>query len=128
MEKIKRLPDSELDIMLVVWEAKEPVSRAYIEQRVQEKKELATTTILTLLSRLCDKGFASCEKQRNMNLYTAIIREEDYKKSESHSILKKLYGNSIKTFVTSFCVNDKISDDQIAELQAFLDEQKEGRK
>lgn len=90
MEKFKRLPDSELDIMLVIWEAKEPVSRAYIEQQIKKKKKIAATTVLTLLSRLCDKGFVSCEKKGNMNLYTAIVNDQDYKNSESRSIIKKL--------------------------------------
>ena len=128
MEKIKRLPDSELDIMLVLWDVTEPVSRAYIEQQIQKKKEIATTTVLTLLSRLCDKGFVSIEKQGNMNLYSPLIKEQDYKNSESRSIVKKLYGNSLKTFVASFCMNDKISEEQLNELQVFLNEQKEGRK
>ncbi|AEV68623.1 BlaI/MecI/CopY family transcriptional regulator [Acetivibrio clariflavus] len=128
MEKFKRLPDSELDIMLVIWEAKEPVSRAYIEQQIKKKKKIAATTVLTLLSRLCDKGFVSCEKKGNMNLYTAIVNDQDYKNSESRSIIKKLYGNSLKTFVASFCMDNKISDDQLNELQAFLDQLKERRK
>ena len=42
MKKIKKPPDSELDIMLVIWEAGVPVPRAYIEQHVQEKRALAT--------------------------------------------------------------------------------------
>lgn len=128
MEKMKRLPDSELDIMLILWEVTEPVSRAYIEQQIQKKKEIATTTVLTLLSRLCDKGFVSIKKQGNMNLYSPLIKEQDYKNSESLSIVKKLYGNSLKTFVASFCMNDKISEEQLNELQAFLNEQKEERK
>lgn len=63
-----------------------------------------------------------------MNFYTAIVNEQDYKNSESRSIIKKLYGNSLKTFIASFCMNDKISNEQLNELQAFLDQLKEGRK
>ncbi|HOQ02190.1 MAG TPA: BlaI/MecI/CopY family transcriptional regulator [Acetivibrio clariflavus] len=88
MEKFKRLPDSELDVMFILWEAKEPVSRAYIEQQIKKKKKIAATTVLTLLSRLCDKGFVSCEKKSNMNLYRAIVEEQEYKSSESRSIIK----------------------------------------
>ena len=31
---LKKLPDSELDIMLIIWEAKKPISRAYIESQI----------------------------------------------------------------------------------------------
>ena len=126
MKKIKKLPDSELDIMLVIWEAGVPVSRAYIEKHVQKKRKLATTTVLTFLSRLIKKGFVSSEKQGNMNIYTAIICEQDYLNAESKSILKKLYGNSLTSFVASLYDGNAISDEQLEELQDFL--KKEVRK
>jgi len=127
-KKIKRLPDSELDIMLVIWEAGKPVSRAYIDERLREKKNLAVTTVLTYLSRLIEKGFVSCERQGKMNVYSAAIKEEDYLASESKYLLEKLYRCSLKTFVASLYSNDAISDGEISELQEFLNKAKERRK
>ena len=49
---INRLPDSELDIMLVLWKYEPPMTRIEIERVVNEKKALAPTTILSLLTRL----------------------------------------------------------------------------
>ena len=49
---ISRLPDSELDIMLVLWNHEPPMGRLEIERVVNEKKKLAPTTILSLLTRL----------------------------------------------------------------------------
>lgn len=43
---ISRLPDSELDIMLVLWNHEPPMGRLEIERVVNEKKKLAPTTIL----------------------------------------------------------------------------------
>lgn len=127
-KKIKRLPDSELDIMLVIWEAGKPVSRAYIEERLREKKNLAVTTVLTYLSRLIEKGFVSCERQGKMNIYSAAVNEEDYLASESKYFLEKLYNGSLKTFVAALYNNNAISDDEISELQEFLNKAREGRK
>ena len=46
MKKVPcRLPDSELDIMLVLWHNKPPMSRLEIERIVNEKKTLAPTTV-----------------------------------------------------------------------------------
>lgn len=127
-KKIKRLPDSELDIMLVIWEAGKPVSRAYIDERLKEKKNLAVTTVLTYLSRLIEKGFVSCERQGKMNIYSAAVNEEDYLASESKYFLEKLYNGSLKTFVAALYNNNAISDDEISELQEFLNKAREGRK
>lgn len=107
-EKIKRLPDSELDIMLIIWDAGEPVSRSYIEKHINEKKNLAPTTILSSLSRLIDKGFVSSKKQGKSNIFSALVDENDYLRNESKSILEKLYGNSLKKFVAALYQGDNV--------------------
>lgn len=70
---ISRLPDSELDIMLVLWNHEPPMGRLEIERVVNEKKKLAPTTILSLLTRLEKKGFVSAKKEGKMNLYTPLM-------------------------------------------------------
>ena len=43
-----------------------------------------------------------------MNLYTPLVSQEDYQANESKSVLEKLYGNSLKKFVTSLYQGKKI--------------------
>ena len=119
---ISRLPDSELDIMLVLWNHEPPMSRLEIERVVNEKKDLAPTTILSLLTRLEKKNFVKVTKQGKMNLYTPLISQEEYQQSESKSVLEKLYGNSLKKFVASLYQGKKMNQDDIKELHDFLEE------
>ena len=49
LKDIRRLPDSELELMQIIWQQEPPVSRLEIEQRVCAHHALAPTTILTLL-------------------------------------------------------------------------------
>ena len=131
---INRLPDSELDIMLVLWKYEPPMTRIEIERVVNEKKALAPTTILSLLTRLEKKNFVKVTKQGKMNLYTPLISQEEYQQSESKSVLEKLYGNSLKKFVTSLYQGQKMDEqdslyqgkkmnqDDIKELHDFLEE------
>ena len=46
----QRLPESELDIMLVLWNGTPPMTRPEIEKVINTKKKLASTTILSLLT------------------------------------------------------------------------------
>ncbi len=118
----QRLPDSELDIMLILWTHTPPMSRSDIELVMNEKKQLAPTTILSLLSRLEKKNFVSVEKQGKMNLYTPLVSQEEYQRSESRNVLEKLYDNSLKKFVASLYHGKKLNEDQIQELSDFLQE------
>lgn len=45
----QRLPESELDIMLVLWNGTPPMTRPEIEKVINIRKNLAPTTILSLL-------------------------------------------------------------------------------
>lgn len=125
---ISRLPDSELDIMLVLWNHEPPMSRLEIERVVNEKKKLAPTTILSLLTRLEKKGFVSARKEGKMNLYTPLVTQEEYQQQESRSVLEKLYGNSLKRFVNALYQGEKMKKEDIQELSDFLKEMEEDQE
>lgn len=93
---LQKLPESELDIMLVLWKQKSDMSRSEIEKIVNQKKTLAPTTILTLLSRLEKKGFVSIKRVGNLNKYHWLVSQEEYQQKEGKGMLEKLYGNSVK--------------------------------
>lgn len=118
---MKRLPDAELELMMMIWEAGEPVSRLDIEQRMQGGKEVAPSTTLTLLSRLEERGFVKREKRGKLNYYTALVEKEPYLKETGRSLLKKLFGGSLSSFAAALYTGEELSEKDIAELQAFID-------
>ncbi len=119
-KELRRLPDSELELMQIIWQQQPPVSRACIEQAVCDRHALAPTTILTLLTRLCEKGFLSVEKQGRANLYWPLVSRRDYLASESRSLLEKLYCGSMKTFASALC-DSGISKEDLQELRSLLE-------
>ena len=124
----QRLPESELDIMLVLWNHTPPMNRMEIEKVINTKKSLAPTTILSLLARLEAKNFVEVTRQGKMNLYTPLVSQSDYQAHESQSVLEKLYGNSLKKFVTSLYQGKKVSSEEIQELSDFLKELEDREK
>ena len=118
----QRLPESELGIMLVLWNGTPPMTRPEIEKVINTKKNLAPTTILSLLTRLEAKNFVEVTKQGKMNLYTPLVSQTDYQAHESRSVLEKLYGNALKKFVTSLYQGKKSSSEEIQDLSDFLKE------
>lgn len=123
---MKTLPESELEIMMIIWEYDVPVSRMQIEERL--KKEVAAPTILSFLNRLEAKGFVSVEKIGKVNWYTPLVREEDYLRRESRNILQKLCRNSLKNFITALYDGEEMTDRDLDELKEFLEEKSARRK
>ena len=119
---IQKLPESELDIMIVLWKQKNDMSRSEIEKIVNQKKTLAPTTILTLLSRLEKKGFVSVNRDGNLNKYRWLVSQTEYQQKEGKGMLEKLYGNSEKNFVAALYQGKEIDDEDMKELEGFLKE------
>lgn len=119
--QIKRLPDAELEIMLVIWKTGKPVSSSYILDQLQGKRNWALATLMTVLSRLVDKGFLYCEKEGRSNTYRPAILETEYKESEGKSTLEKLFGNSLQDMVMSLYNGKAIDKSDLAELRKLLD-------
>jgi len=123
---MKRLPDSELEIMMIMWEANEPVTSAYVCEKLKNKKDWKITSVLTFLARLVEKGFVTSRREGKVNIYSAVISDEEYLQNESKLILRKLYGNSLTTFVASLYDSNAISDDDLSELREFIDKETKG--
>ena len=125
-KNIRRLPDSELEVMQAIWacspragENTQPVSRGQIEEVLQDA-EMAATTLLTLLSRLTDKGFVQTEKIGRSNVYTPLISQADYLASQSRSFLNKLCGGSLSTFASALC-DSGLTKEELDELRQLLE-------
>ena len=122
---MKKLPDSELEIMLIIWEYERPVTRFEIEDKLDEERNLSPTTILSFLSRLQEKGFLEVSKEGKNNVYSAIIDKESYMQAESKNMLKKLYKNSVKNFLASLYDGDNLSEEDLQELEAYIEERRQ---
>ena len=118
---MKKLGDAELEIMLAVWEAGEPVPSSYVQEKLRGRRDWALPSILTSLSRLVDKGFLSCQKRGKSNWYHPLVSEKDYKAAEGRGLIDRLYGGSFTGMVASRCDGRAIDEDDLAQLRRYLD-------
>ena len=113
---MKRLPDTELEVMKALWASERaPVPRSSLEEALRARG-WATNTFNTYLSRLTEKGFVSCEKRGKTNYYTPQVRQADYLAFESGAVLNKVFGSSLKSFVASLARGGALRDGELDEL------------
>lgn len=118
---IRRLPDTELAVMQALWASDTPVPRAQLEERLAQTHPMATTTLLTLLSRLSEKGFVRVDKEGRKSLYAPLVTREDYLAAQSRSFIQKLCGGSLSTFASALC-DSGLSKEELEELRELLKE------
>lgn len=122
MENIK-IPDAELEIMMIIWDSLGGVTSEDIMSKLEGKKTWKRTTVLKFLSRLTERGFLSVEKKSKTNVYYPIIKQDDYLEYECKNFLEKICQNSVKKLVATLYSSNTISDDDLAELKEFIDKE-----
>ena len=121
MEEKKRLPDAELAVMQAVWAQSGEEGRADIEGALASHGWSANT-LNTYLTRLCEKGFLTSRREGRNNLYTPLVSRDRYLEFESRSVLKRLYGGSLGSFVAALNAEQPLEQREIDELRQFLDD------
>ena len=119
---IKRLPDSELEVMQAIWALEPPVARVEIEEVLKDSYPIAMTTLLTLLTRLSEKGFIKIEKVSRSARYYPLVSQQEYLAQQSKNFLQRLCGGNMSTFATALC-DSGISKEDLAELRELLDKE-----
>ena len=121
--KKNRLPDGELEVMQALWSLEAPVPRGDLEEAMAKVRPLAQTTLLTLLTRLADKGFVRIEKQGRSSVYTPLVSREDYQAKQSRRFVDQMFGGSMSAFASALTASG-IPKEDLEELRRLLEEGK----
>lgn len=122
---MKRLPDTELEVMKALWAFGPDTPRSVLEDKLAPFG-WAANTINTYLARLADKGFVAVRREGKSNLYTPLVGRDEYQAFDSRVVLDRLYG-SPRNFVAALA-REGMGQDELEELQALLDQLNGGRE
>lgn len=117
---IQQVSDSELELMKIIWANGGTALYAHImEELVQTGHSWQKNTVITLLSRLAEKGLLKTNKIGRRNEYTAIVPEKDYQAAQTRTFLNKLYEGSAKGLVATLIQKEMLSEEDYEELRRF---------
>jgi len=122
-----RLPDAELDVMLVLWDSDKPIKASTIMERLEGKRDWSMSTLHVLLARMTDRGVIDSTTEKNYRLYVPLITKDSYRQNETKNFLRKLYDNSAKRLIVSLIENDEdITSEELDEIGKLIDSKKKG--
>ncbi len=117
---IQQVSDSELELLKIIWaEGGTALYARIMEVLADMGNTWQKNTVITLLSRLADKGLIQTKKIGRRNEYTAIVSEEDYQTAQTQTLLNKLYEGSAKGLVSTLIQREMLSAGDYEELKKF---------
>ena len=120
---VKKLPDSEFEIMKAVWHSDEPVTSPMLTEKLRldlPEKDWKQQTVLTMLVRLEGKGFLRSDKAGKERNYYACVSEDEYLQVEAESFRKRFSGGRIGSLVKALYDDNDLSDEDISELKDWV--------
>lgn len=122
---IPQVSDSELELMKIVWaEGGKALYATIMERLAAADNHWQKNTVITLLSRLVEKGLLKTSKIGRRNEYTAIISETDYQAAQTQKFLNKLYEGSAKGLVATLIQREFLSAEDYEELRQFWEKER----
>ncbi len=119
----ERISDAEHAVMEVLWE-EAPLAAADVAERVGPERSWSVRTVKTLLSRLLAKGAIVHEEDGRRYLYRPAIAREDFLERESEKLLDRMFGGRVTPLVAHLAERNRLSPQDIEEIEALLKELK----
>lgn len=118
---MEHLSNGEWTLMNALWEL-QPATVTQLVRALQAETGWTKHTVMTMLARLEQKGAVSCEQGERARLYSAVLERDRAAARETNSFLSKVYGGSLGLMVNEMLRAHSLSEEEVDELRAILNE------
>ena len=113
--------ESEYRFCLILWEH-EPIKSSDLVNLCKEQLGWKPTTTYTVIKRLSERGVLKNEN----TIVTSLITKDEVQASEIEELVEKKFEGSLPAFIAAFTKHQKISDEEIDEVQRMIDRFRKG--
>jgi len=115
----KPLTATELEMMNVIWRIG-PCSVLQVVEQLRPERELAYTSVSTIVRILEQKGYVISSKEGRGHLYQAAVSKEDYQCTTVQRMVTSVFDNTPALLVRRLLDTESLSSEDLAEIRALL--------
>lgn len=86
----KVLGELESEVMEIIWQSSGSIAVRTVTQSLQKRRQIAYTTVMTIMNRLMDKGLLNRQQDGRVYLYSSAVSKDKFLSRVSHQIVKNL--------------------------------------
>jgi predicted transcriptional regulator len=114
--------DAELEVLKVLWSAGPATVRDVAAALRKQRRHLAYNTVLTLLSRLRDKGYVAADRRDTAHQFSAVVTREDLLGSSLSALADRVCDGIASPLVLALVKGQHLSPAEISDLRKLLDD------
>jgi predicted transcriptional regulator len=117
---LPELGDAELEVLKALWDAGPGTVRQVLEHLHGRGRRVAYTTVLTVLSRLEQKGYVASDKSGLAYVYRARVSRQKVVGSRLKAMVEQLYDGAAAPLVLHLMESERFTPEEIEQLQALI--------
>lgn len=121
------IPDSELDVLKVLWERDRATVREALETLKAAGRQWSYATVATLLDRLENKGLVESDRSELAYVYRPTISSLEVQKRRVNSLVDKLYEGEPGLLVLHLLKSHPLDPSRAKEVRDVLDQMTAGK-
>lgn len=111
--------EGELEILQILW-ASGPVSVRFVNDKLNESREVGYTTTLKIMQIMADKGLVKRNTESRTHIYEAHINEEATQKQLLKKFVNSTFRGSAMKMVVQALGNHQASEEELQEIKALI--------
>lgn len=119
--KSATLTEAELRVMNVLWQKGSATVQNVLDE-LPPKPSLAYNSILTTIRILEKKGYVKHVKDSRAHVYMPLVGRSEATRFEIRHLVGRFFRNSHQALVLNILEDDSITDDDLRQLRAMLQE------
>src|SRR5688500_9662355 len=109
--------DAELEVLKVLWDTG-PATVRDVEPRLRRRRRrLAYNTILTLISRLRDKGYVEADRTGTAHVFTAIVTRDELLTHGLTRLADRIADGTASPLIHALVSGQRLSSEDIAHFR-----------
>jgi predicted transcriptional regulator len=121
MPRSRPISDAELEVLKILWKDGPSTVHGVQARLSRRKPKRAYTTVLTLLTRLREKGFVASEKSGVALEFRAVVSREQLLRRRLSELADKLCDGTASPLVHALVEDRRFSPEEIEELRLLID-------
>lgn len=127
MQKDKSLSDTQMEIMRILWDSGE-ATVADVHRKLGESRELATTTVATMLTRLEKRELITHRTEGRQYFYSSKISEGEIRRSMVKDLVGRVFQGDVKALVNHLVRESEIDADDLEAIQSMIKSREQEEK
>jgi BlaI family penicillinase repressor len=121
------LGETELEILNLVWALKEGTV-SEVRERILEDREVAYTTVQTVMNNLTKKGYLEHSSKGKSFVYRAVKPASEVRSNILRDLVQRVFMGSHLELVQALVRDEDLTDEELAEIIAEIRPEKKGGK